>query len=60
MHTRLATQEYKDAKRPSPHRDRPVEENLRLFEDMKKGKFAEGKAILRMKGDLSSPNPQVS
>lgn len=34
---------------PSPWRDRPVEENLLLFEDMKNGKFNEGDAILRMK-----------
>ncbi|XP_033606818.1 probable glutamine--tRNA ligase [Cryptotermes secundus] len=34
---------------PSPWRDRPVEENLRLFEDMKNGKIEEGEATLRMK-----------
>uniref|UniRef100_A0A8C5QMP1 glutamine--tRNA ligase n=1 Tax=Leptobrachium leishanense TaxID=445787 RepID=A0A8C5QMP1_9ANUR len=34
---------------PSPWRDRPVEESLFLFEGMKKGKFAEGEATLRMK-----------
>ncbi|KAJ9575206.1 hypothetical protein L9F63_025843 [Diploptera punctata] len=34
---------------PSPWRDRPVEENLRLFEDMKNGKIDEGEATLRMK-----------
>jgi hypothetical protein len=39
--------------RPSPWRDRPVEESLRLFEDMRKGKFAEGAAVLRMKGGIS-------
>lgn len=33
----------------SPWRDRPVEESLRLFEDMRKGKFEEGEATLRMK-----------
>ncbi|XP_053234395.1 glutamine--tRNA ligase [Podarcis raffonei] len=33
----------------SPWRDRPVEESLLLFEDMRKGKFAEGEATLRMK-----------
>ncbi|KAL5516066.1 hypothetical protein EMCRGX_G001329 [Ephydatia muelleri] len=37
---------------PSPWRDRPVEESLRLFEDMKKGKFKEGEATLRMKMTL--------
>uniref|UniRef100_H3A9R5 Glutamine--tRNA ligase n=1 Tax=Latimeria chalumnae TaxID=7897 RepID=H3A9R5_LATCH len=34
---------------PSPWRDRPVEESLLLFEGMKKGKFVEGEATLRMK-----------
>ncbi|KAJ6668128.1 hypothetical protein lerEdw1_015505 [Lerista edwardsae] len=34
---------------PSPWRDRPAEESLLLFEDMRKGKFAEGEATLRMK-----------
>ncbi|XP_043407951.1 glutamine--tRNA ligase isoform X3 [Chelonia mydas] len=34
---------------PSPWRDRPVEESLLLFQGMKKGKFEEGEATLRMK-----------
>ncbi|XP_035223121.1 glutamine--tRNA ligase-like [Stegodyphus dumicola] len=34
---------------PSPWRNRPVEESLRLFEDMKNGKIDEGEATLRMK-----------
>ncbi|XP_052043199.1 glutamine--tRNA ligase [Apodemus sylvaticus] len=34
---------------PSPWRDRPIEESLLLFEGMRKGKFAEGEATLRMK-----------
>ncbi|XP_069684167.1 probable glutamine--tRNA ligase [Periplaneta americana] len=34
---------------PSPWRERPIEENLRLFEDMKNGKLEEGEATLRMK-----------
>ncbi|KAF6031706.1 QARS [Bugula neritina] len=37
---------------PSPWRDRPVEESLRLFEDMKNGKFEEGEATMRMKTTL--------
>lgn len=37
---------------PSPWRDRPVEENLHLFQDMKDGKIDEGKATLRMKVTL--------
>ncbi len=34
---------------PSPWRNRPIEESLALFEDMKNGKFDEGQATLRMK-----------
>lgn len=34
---------------PSPWRDRPIDENLQLFEDMKNGKIDEGQATLRMK-----------
>lgn len=37
---------------PSPWRDRPVEESLGLFEDMRKGKIDEGEATLRMKVTL--------
>ena len=41
---------------PSPYRDRSVEENLDLFERMRKGEFPNGAKTLRAKGDLSSPN----
>ncbi len=40
----------------SPYRNRSVEENLDLFERMKKGEFAEGTHILRAKIDMASPN----
>ena len=40
----------------SPYRDRPVEENLRLFEKMKNGQVEEGKMTLRAKIDLASGN----
>ncbi len=40
----------------SPYRNRPVEENLRLFEAMRKGEFADGECVLRAKIDMSSPN----
>jgi glutaminyl-tRNA synthetase len=40
----------------SPHRDRPVEKNLALFEDMKNGKFPDGAKVLRAKIDMASPN----
>ncbi|USH03354.1 glutamine--tRNA ligase [Grimontia kaedaensis] len=39
----------------SPYRARTVEENLALFEKMKNGEFAEGKACLRAKIDMASP-----
>jgi glutaminyl-tRNA synthetase len=40
----------------SPCRNRSVEENLDLFERMKKGKFAEGSHVLRARIDMASPN----
>ncbi len=40
----------------SPYRDRPVEENLDLFERMRKGEFEDGAYILRAKIDMTSPN----
>ena len=40
----------------SPYRNRSVEENLRLFEGMKNGDFAEGEHVLRAKIDMASPN----
>ncbi|HDR1338143.1 glutamine--tRNA ligase [Pasteurella multocida] len=39
----------------SPYRDRSIEENLALFEKMKNGEIAEGKACLRAKIDMASP-----
>lgn len=44
------------AGREDPARDRSVEENLALFEDMKNGKFADGEKVLRAKIDMASPN----
>ncbi|EMQ2875908.1 glutamine--tRNA ligase [Vibrio cidicii] len=40
--------------KPSPYRDRSVEENLALFEKMRAGGFEEGKACLRAKIDMAS------
>ncbi|MCR4620388.1 MAG: glutamine--tRNA ligase/YqeY domain fusion protein [Paludibacteraceae bacterium] len=40
----------------SPFRDRPVEENLRLFEAMNRGEIEEGKMVLRAKIDMAAPN----
>ena len=41
---------------PSPWRDRSVEENLDLFERMRKGEFADGEKVLRAKIDMAHPN----
>ena len=40
----------------SPYRDRSIEENLKLFEEMKNGKYANGEKTLRAKIDMASPN----
>ena len=40
----------------SPYRDRSVEENLRLFENMKNGMYKDGEKVLRAKIDMASPN----
>lgn len=40
----------------SPYRNRSVEENLTLFEKMRKGEFRDGEAVLRAKIDMNSPN----
>ncbi len=42
--------------RESPYRNRPVEENLDLFERMRKGEFPDGSKTLRAKIDMNSPN----
>ena len=42
--------------RESPWRDRPVEENLDLFQRMKAGEFEDGQYVLRAKIDMASPN----
>ena len=41
---------------PSPYRDRSVEENLKLFREMKAGVYPDGAKVLRAKIDMSSPN----
>ena len=40
----------------SPYRDRSVEENLRLFQEMKDGKYKDGEKVLRAKIDMADPN----
>ncbi len=46
----------KEPGRESPYRNRSVEENLRLFEEMKDGKYADGEKVLRAKIDMASSN----
>ncbi len=41
---------------PTPARNRSVEENIRLFQEMRDGKHADGAMVLRAKIDLASPN----
>ncbi|KAL3510761.1 hypothetical protein ACH5RR_030162 [Cinchona calisaya] len=48
--------EYREKKMNSPWRDRPIEESLKLFDEMKRGMIEEGKATLRMKQDMQSDN----
>ena len=40
----------------SPYRNRTVEENLQLFEEMREGKYGDGEKVLRAKIDMASPN----
>ncbi len=46
----------KEPGKNSPYRDRSVEENLTLFENMKNGMYQDGEKVLRAKIDMASPN----
>ena len=46
----------KEPGKESPYRNRSVEENLQLFQEMKDGKYADGEKVLRAKIDMASPN----
>ena len=46
----------KEPGKESPYRNRSVEENLKLFEEMREGKYKDGEKVLRAKIDMSSPN----
>lgn len=46
----------KEPGKESPYRNRSVEENLQLFEEMREGKYADGEKVLRAKIDMASPN----
>lgn len=45
-----------DPGKNSPYRDRTVEENLKLFQDMRDGRYEDGSKVLRAKIDMASPN----
>jgi len=47
---------FNEAGKNSPWRDRPIKENLELFENMKNGMYQEGEKVLRAKIDMASPN----
>ena len=53
---RLGRGTVQQAGTESPWRNRSVEENLRLFEEMKEGKYADGEKVLRAKIDMAHPN----
>ena len=48
--------DFKTPGKESPYRNRSVEENLKLFEEMKEGKCQDGEKVLRAKIDMASPN----
>ncbi|HIX52956.1 MAG TPA: glutamine--tRNA ligase/YqeY domain fusion protein [Candidatus Lachnoclostridium stercoripullorum] len=48
--------DFKTPGKESPYRNRSVEENLRLFEEMREGKYQDGEKVLRAKIDMASPN----
>lgn len=48
--------DFNNPGKESPYRNRPVEENLRLFEEMKEGKYKDGEKVLRAKVDMASAN----
>ena len=48
--------DFNNPGKESPYRNRYVEENLRLFEEMKEGKYKDGEKVLRAKIDMASAN----
>ena len=48
--------DFKTPGKESPYRNRSVEENLKLFEEMKEGSYKDGERVLRAKIDMASPN----
>ncbi len=47
---------FEEPGKEDPNRDRSIEENLRLFEEMKEGKYADGEKVLRARIDMAAPN----
>ncbi|WP_077611858.1 glutamine--tRNA ligase/YqeY domain fusion protein [Clostridium sp. Marseille-P2415] len=48
--------DFKTPGKESPYRNRSVEENLRLFEEMREGRYKDGEKVLRARIDMASPN----
>ena len=48
--------DFNNPGKESPYRNRSIEENLQLFEEMKEGKYADGEKVLRAKIGMASPN----
>lgn len=48
--------DFKTPGKESPYRNRTIEENLQMFEDMRHGKYQDGEKVLRAKIDMASPN----
>ncbi len=50
---------YRDAKKPCPHRDEPPEVHMERLEKIFEGEYGEGEAVVRIKTDMSHPDPSV-
>lgn len=48
--------DFKTPGKESPYRNRSVEDNLRLFEEMREGRYKDGEKVLRARIDMASPN----
>ena len=49
----------KDSKKPCPHREQDLDKNLKLWKEMLDGVYGEKEAVLRVKTDISHPNPAL-
>ncbi len=50
---------YRDSKKPCPHRDEPPEVHLEKLERIFEGEYKEGEAVVRVKTDITHPDPSV-